>query len=190
VTAATPGQAGYEAHCAVVGLTGDGYAWRKIDQPARDRWERIAQAVIDSATEGALRACGYTLADVGRFLEAEAAAQQPQPAPGSRSLEDMLADPREQSDLRSELLASISEYAAAPPASAGIQPRHPGPARVQPAPEMAAASAKSDRLEGQNEDLRSLVTVIIDEVSGWSRDPLDTDQLIADWREYAGIDQP
>ena len=45
-----------------------------------------------------------------------------------RSFEDMLADPCEQFDLRSELLASIFAYAAAPPASVGIQPWHPGPA--------------------------------------------------------------
>ena len=36
-----------------------------------------------------------------------------------RSFEDMLADPHEQFDARSELLASIMSYAAAPPASAG-----------------------------------------------------------------------
>lgn len=46
----------------------------------------------------------------------------------SRSFEDMLADPGEQFDLRSELLASISAYAMAPPASAGTQPWEPGPA--------------------------------------------------------------
>lgn len=45
-----------------------------------------------------------------------------------RSFEDMLADPCGQFDLRSELLASIFAYAAAPPASAGIQPWQPGPA--------------------------------------------------------------
>jgi len=45
-----------------------------------------------------------------------------------RSFEDMLADPCEQFDLRSELLASIFAYAAAPPASAGIQPWQPRPA--------------------------------------------------------------
>lgn len=44
------------------------------------------------------------------------------------SFEDMLADPLEQFDLRSELLASIFAYAVAPPASAGIQPWQPGPA--------------------------------------------------------------
>lgn len=40
----------------------------------------------------------------------------------SGSFEDMLADPHEQFDPRSELLASIAEYAAAPPASAGTEP--------------------------------------------------------------------
>jgi len=45
-----------------------------------------------------------------------------------RSFEEMLADPSEQFDLRSELLASIFAYAVAPPASAGIQPWEPGPA--------------------------------------------------------------
>ena len=44
--------------------------------------EDAAQAVIDAATEGSLRACGYTLADVARFLEAEAAAPEQPPAPG------------------------------------------------------------------------------------------------------------
>lgn len=44
-----------------------------------------------------------------------------------RSFEAMLADPLEQFDLRSELLASIFAYATAPPASAGTQPWQPGP---------------------------------------------------------------
>ena len=37
------------------------------------------------------------------------------------SFEELLAHPNEQFDLRSELLASILSYAAAPPASAGAQ---------------------------------------------------------------------
>ena len=45
----TPGQRAYEAYCAAVHLTGDGYAWDRIDRPARDRWEAIAQAVLDAA---------------------------------------------------------------------------------------------------------------------------------------------
>jgi hypothetical protein len=45
-----------------------------------------------------------------------------------RSFAEMLADPYEQFDLRSELLASVFAYAAAPPASAGVQPWFPGPA--------------------------------------------------------------
>lgn len=66
------------------------------------------------------------------------AGQEPHAADGGRSFEDMLADPREQFDPRSELLASISEYAAAPPASAGIKPWHPHGV-PQPAPGLAAA---------------------------------------------------
>lgn len=41
------------------------------------------------------------------------------------SFEDLLSDPNEQFDLRSELLASIVAYASAPPASAGNQLWHP-----------------------------------------------------------------
>lgn len=37
--------------------------------------------------------------------------------------------------------------------------------------------------------LRELVAEIIGEVEGWSRDPLDTDQLIAGWRERGGLEQ-
>ena len=39
-----------------------------------------------------------------------------------RSFDDLLTDPLELFDLRSELLASIFAYAAAPPATAGTQP--------------------------------------------------------------------
>lgn len=41
------------------------------------------------------------------------------------TFEDLLSQPYEQFDLRSELLASILTYAAAPPASVGTQPWHP-----------------------------------------------------------------
>lgn len=51
--------------------------------------------------------------------------ETPMGEPAGGSFEDMLADPNEQFDLRSELLASITAYAAAPPASAGTQPREP-----------------------------------------------------------------
>jgi hypothetical protein len=47
---------------------------------------------------------------------------------GGRTFEDLLADPHEQFDVRSELLASIFAYASAPPASAGTQPWQPAPA--------------------------------------------------------------
>jgi hypothetical protein len=67
---------------------------------------------------------------VVRF-DAEPAAPQPAPELAARSFQDMLADPHEQFDLRSELLASIAEYAAAPQASANT---YPSP---QPAPELA-----------------------------------------------------
>ena len=62
------------------------------------------------------------------------AAPQPPDAGGGRSFEDMLADPDEQFDPRSELLASIAAYAAAPPASAGSQ----APARPLTAPDVVA----------------------------------------------------
>jgi hypothetical protein len=42
------------------------------------------------------------------------------------SFDDLLTDPLEQFDLRSELLASIFAYAAAPEATAGTRPRRPG----------------------------------------------------------------
>ncbi len=45
-----------------------------------------------------------------------------------RSFDDLLADPLEQFDLRSELLASIFAYATAPPATAGTQPWRSAPA--------------------------------------------------------------
>jgi hypothetical protein len=41
----------------------------------------------------------------------------------TRPFEDLLADPLEQFDVRSELLASIFAYAAAPPAAAGTRPK-------------------------------------------------------------------
>ncbi len=40
---------------------------------------------------------------------------------GGRSFEQLLADPNEQFDHRSELLASILEYASAPPTSASAR---------------------------------------------------------------------
>lgn len=46
-------------------------------------------------------------------------------ASGERSFEDMLADPLEQFDLRSELLASIMAYITAPPATVGTRPWQP-----------------------------------------------------------------
>ncbi len=42
-----------------------------------------------------------------------------------RTFEDLLADPNEQYDARSELLASILVYTSAPPASAGSKPWQP-----------------------------------------------------------------
>lgn len=47
---------------------------------------------------------------------------------GERTFEDLLADPYEQFDARSELLASILAYTSAPPASAGVHAWRPTPA--------------------------------------------------------------
>lgn len=81
----TPEQAA--AHAFVTGCVTRGLTASQASVPpegqlstVRGLWADVAQAVVDAATEGSLRACGYTLADVGRFLEAEAA-QPPQPAP-------------------------------------------------------------------------------------------------------------
>lgn len=67
-------------------------------------------------------------------------APEPEPAaPDGRSFEDMLADPHGQFDPRSELLASIAAYAAAPQASAGIQPPPaPAPEAATPPRQLAA----------------------------------------------------
>lgn len=82
--------------------------------------------------------------------------------PPTRSFEEMLADPHEQFDGRSELLASIAAYAAAPPASAGIQPPEaaalvPGIAATIPSAiteEIGRLRAERDRLAAENEQLR------------------------------------
>jgi hypothetical protein len=78
VTAATPAQAA--AHAFVTGCVKRGITASQAAVPpegqlstVRGLWADVAQAVVDAATEGALRACGYTLADIGRFLEAETA---------------------------------------------------------------------------------------------------------------------
>jgi len=42
------------------------------------------------------------------------------------SFDDLLRDPLEQFDIRSELLASIFAYATAPQATAGLQPQTTG----------------------------------------------------------------
>lgn len=42
------------------------------------------------------------------------------------SFDDLLSDPLEQFDIRSELLASIFAYATAPSATAGMQPPRSG----------------------------------------------------------------
>jgi hypothetical protein len=87
VTAPTPEQAAANAFvtgCARRGITASMAAVPPEGQLAtvRGLWADVAQAAVDAATEGALRACGYTLADVGRFLEAEAAAPAaPESAP-------------------------------------------------------------------------------------------------------------
>ena len=41
------------------------------------------------------------------------------------TFDELLADPGEQFDVRSELLASVLTYLSAPPATAGTQPWHP-----------------------------------------------------------------
>jgi hypothetical protein len=87
--AVTPGQAAFIARNMALAPDGGGpdwlasleHLWDGMIPESQDAEEAGAQAAIDAATEGTLRACGYTLADVGRFLEAEAAAQEPQPAP-------------------------------------------------------------------------------------------------------------
>jgi hypothetical protein len=89
VTAPTPEQAA--AHAFVTGCVRRGITASMAAVPpegqlatVRGLWADVAQAVVDAATEGSLAACGYTLADVGRFLEAEAAAPAAlQAAPGT-----------------------------------------------------------------------------------------------------------
>jgi hypothetical protein len=48
------------------------------------------------------------------------------------TFDELLAEPSEQFDVRSELLASVLTYLSAPPATAGTQPWHPnvGPSRA------------------------------------------------------------
>jgi hypothetical protein len=93
VTAATPGQAAYEAFTAVRYASSLTTAWTS-PVIAHKAWEAAAQAAIDAAAEGSLRACGYTLADIGRFLEAEAAAATPAlpPLPAKWSVRDPQAE--------------------------------------------------------------------------------------------------
>jgi hypothetical protein len=182
VSATTPGQAAYEAFTAVRyagSLTTD---WSS-PTIARKAWEAAAQAAIDAATEGALRAKFEQARDA--VIESHMARHPqaaPQAAPGSRSFEDMLADPREQFDPRSELLASISEYAAAPPTTAGIQPRHPGAARVQPAPGLAAAGRPATSLEdAMLRNIDGLNDLVRDMLQSFP-DTVDEPQ----WRDRAG----
>jgi hypothetical protein len=140
---ATPGQAlspdpadfAYHVRATAFNVLTGKMAGDEWSVPRSER-DAIARAVVD-AVEPLIRAD-----------ERAVAAQEPHAAPGGRSFEDMLADPSEQFDLRSELLASISEYAAAPPASAGIKPWHPHGV-PQPAPELAAYEADIASLTGQ-----------------------------------------
>jgi hypothetical protein len=101
--AATPGQAAYESRQRSLlsrhGLEpGDPIpalcGWDRLTANERADEETGAQGAIDAATEGSLRACGYTLADVGRFLEAEAAAPAgPQAARGAADVNDLPVTP-------------------------------------------------------------------------------------------------
>lgn len=77
-----PGQAACDAFYGYFGTDGSS-AVPEIDEQHRPAWAAAAQAANDAATEGALRACGYTLADIARFLEAEAVrpADDVKPAP-------------------------------------------------------------------------------------------------------------
>ena len=84
---ATPGQAAREAFGELGADWYPGTPWNRLHEDLRAQWEAAAQAAVDAATEGSLRACGYTLADVGRFLEAEAAAQEPHAALPAAELE-------------------------------------------------------------------------------------------------------
>jgi hypothetical protein len=82
----TAGQAAYEAAVAWDAEVDPPLLtepWDALNPHERECWNRVAQAAADAATEGSLRACGYTLADIARFLEAEVAAQEPHAAPGS-----------------------------------------------------------------------------------------------------------
>lgn len=109
----TPEQAA--AHAFVTGCVQRGITASMAAVPpegqfatVRGLWADVAQAAVDAATEGSLRACGYTLADIARFLEAEAAEQEPQPAPENARKEFV-------AEITGALLAALGEDADAAP---------------------------------------------------------------------------
>jgi hypothetical protein len=78
----------------------------------------------------------------------------PEP-PAGRSFEDMLADPGEQFDPRSELLASIAAYAAAPSDTPSAAPR-PLTAPGVVAGLLADVAERDERLAVQHEAMTQL----------------------------------
>lgn len=153
MSAATPGQADDALRQALLARIRDMYCSEPdASCPACSRLvDDILAILAEAAQDDGLAEYDRARASQAAFstgMQAQrdlAAAQEPHAASGDRSFEDMLADPREQFDLRSELLASISEYAAAPPASAGIKPWHPHGV-PQPAPELAALRELLDEI--------------------------------------------
>jgi DNA-binding transcriptional MerR regulator len=108
-------------------------------------WKAAAQAAIDAATEGTIRALGFTLADIGRFIEAEVAAPKPQTTPGDQLLDwaaRIIATATEEADRLStpwctEQQDWLSAYKATP---------REQPAPEQPAPDLEAAFANGMRV--------------------------------------------
>lgn len=180
---ATPGQAAYDAayQAQADGLIGlPSVAWEDLDDIARSSWDDIAMA-------------------------AGTAAQQPQPASGVAKLR---SDEFARVKVRlSALVASLDEtvehgshaeefdqgaaHASAVTArqireilndtALGVTP--------QPAPELADAVAKSDRLEGQNEDLRNQVRAAQRLVKEALCDMGADGDMVSEYLERHGIDE-
>jgi hypothetical protein len=86
VNAPTPAQAAYEEWAGAHTLNGgqDWQDWDEVDADGREIWDGIAQAVLDASVEGTLRALGFTLDDVARFIAAQEPNAAPEPDAGAK----------------------------------------------------------------------------------------------------------